>query len=352
MRLRLLLASALLFGKLNMARAEYVIPQMGGGQVSQGAAPMKHADVSFDGQNLQVHVDTSVGTPLLRPLEAPYEFDPGQPWSVLGSKAYNFQHGWNPAGFISVPPESWIWIEQLAATPGLEAYQRPPAAPPYEPIFTTSGSSPRWRWNGGMTHNVYAVQDPSLSRYQVVYRVYLGADQTGEPLPSYGDAVVAFEFAANPVIADEPGDFDGNGLYNCSDIDALTAAIAAMSGETAFDLNADGNVDAADRDVWLAQAGAVNVADTVGRPYLLGDATLDGVVDEEDFSLWNHSRFTDTPAWCAGDFNVDGVVDVSDFNIWNTTKFQHAGPLAGVPEPASWSSAWWAFVLLLRALNN
>ena len=88
--------------------AEFVIPQMGGGTIGQGLAPMKHADISFDGTSIGVHVDTSVGVPALRALEEPYEFDPQQPWGVLSDKAYNFQYGWNSSGFLSMPADGWF----------------------------------------------------------------------------------------------------------------------------------------------------------------------------------------------------------------------------------------------------
>jgi hypothetical protein len=71
-----------------------------------------------------------------------------------------------------------------------------------------------------------------------------------------------------------------------------------------------------------------------GQPYLIGDATLDGVVDVSDFNSWNANKFTTIAAWCSGDFNADGVVDVSDFNDWNANKFTSADAML-VPEPAS-----------------
>jgi hypothetical protein len=226
------------------ASAEYVIPQMGGGQVGQGAAPMKHADITFDGTSLQVHLDETVGTPLLRALNEPNEFDPAQPWNVLNDKAYNFQHGWNPGGFISLPSGTWIWMEQLFATPGLEVYQRPPASPAYAPAFGTAGSAARWRWSGAMTHNVYAVPCPLLSQYEASYRVYIGDNTSGEPLPAYASADVTFHFLATPVL---PGD------YNHDDV-----------------------VDAADYSVWRDGLGAAHM--------------------QEDYSVWK-SHF----GWSAGD---------------------------------------------------
>ena len=126
------------------------------------------------------------------------------------------------------------------------------------------------------------------------------------------------------------GDFDGNGAYECADIDALVSEIAAGTNNAAFDLTADGAVDLADRDAWLAEAGAAQTAS--GNPYRLGDANLDGVVDVSDFNVWNGNKFNTGTGWCGGDFNADGVTDVSDFNLWNSNKFT-ASDTAAVPEP-------------------
>ncbi len=56
------------------------------------------------------------------------------------------------------------------------------------------------------------------------------------------------------------GDFNNDGNWDCQDIDALTAAVAAQSTDLAFDMNGDGAVTALDitaADVgWLAVGGA------------------------------------------------------------------------------------------------
>lgn len=235
----------------SQASAVYVIPQMGGGQVGEGAAPMKHADITFDGTNLAVHVDDTVAAPHLRALEPPDEFDPSMPWNVLTGKAYNFQYGWNPGGFISLPVGSWIWIEQLSATPGLETYQRPPAAPTYAPIFGTDGSSTRWRWSGQMTHNAYAVLNPTLSQYSASYRIYIGDTSTGEPWPAYVPAGVTFQWTATPLLV---GDFNDNGV-----VDAADYTVWRNNFGTTNELPNDiigGTITTAQFDVWRTNFGS------------------------------------------------------------------------------------------------
>ena len=144
----------------------------------------------------------------------------------------------------------------------------------------------------------------------------------GRAVDADGDGTALDSFASQTINVDGglAGDFDGNGTYDCADINALTGEIAAGTGSAAFDLTGDGLVDLADRDQWLTIAGAANNAS--GGAYLLGDASLDGVVDTSDFNIWNSNKFTNVAEWCSGDFNADGVVDTSDFNIWNQNKFQ------------------------------
>lgn len=191
------LSLALVFA--SSAQADFVSPQMGGGQVGMmGGAPMKHLDISFDGTDISVHIDDTVATPLLRPLTPPDEFDPAEPWAVLTDKAYNFQYGWNPSGFISLPTGAWIWIERLSHDLGLETFALPPAFDPaYSPLFEADGDT--WKWSGAMTHNVYAVLDPMQSSYEATYRVYIGDATTGAALPGYGSDDVTLTFNATPV---------------------------------------------------------------------------------------------------------------------------------------------------------
>lgn len=181
------------------AHAVFVTPQMGGGQVSMmGGAPMKHLDITFDGTDLSVHLDDSVATPLLRPLTAPDAFDPAEPWAVLTGKDYNFQYGWNAGGLITLPAGAGIWVQRISADPGLETYARPPALDPaYSPLFENDGDA--WRWSGAMTHNVYAVLNPTQDTYSATYRVYIGDAITGEVLPGYGSDQVTLAFDAIPV---------------------------------------------------------------------------------------------------------------------------------------------------------
>jgi formylglycine-generating enzyme required for sulfatase activity len=135
-------------------------------------------------------------------------------------------------------------------------------------------------------------------------------------------------------------DFNNDGLINCIDVDSLVGEIAGGTNRATFDLTSDGVVDIADLREWLVQGGAANLPS--GNPYLVGDATLNGVVDGLDYIEWNAHKFTSTAAWCSGDFNADGVVDGLDFFLWNDNKFT-SSDVASVPEPC-------AGILLISAL--
>jgi hypothetical protein len=108
------------------------------------------------------------------------------------------------------------------------------------------------------------------------------------------------------------------------------------TNDPSFDLTGDGNVNQADLNEWLAEAGAAELVS--GSPYLPGDANLDGTVDNPEFLAWNANKFDSNNGWCGGDFNADGITDGPDFLIWNANKFTSAdNHLASVPEPATWA---------------
>ncbi|WP_425395484.1 dockerin type I domain-containing protein [Aeoliella sp.] len=254
---RILLLGWLLFPAVRL-EAAYVQPMMGGGQVSQGEAGMKHADISFEAGVLSVHVDETVATPVLRALDEPAEFDPAGTWGMINQHAYNFQYGWNPGVFDVFPPDgTWVWIEQLDASPELQVYQRPPASPVGQPIFGTDGSSPRWRWSLSMTHNLYAVQSPQQSEYFAEYRVYIGDDTTGEPDDRFTPAEVTFRFQA---IANLPGDYDNSGVVDAEDYALWRNEFSnSVTPGTGADGNGDGLVNLADYTVWRNQLGASTI---------------------------------------------------------------------------------------------
>lgn len=61
--------------------------------------------------------------------------------------------------------------------------------------------------------------------------------------------------------------------------------------------------------------------DLLNYQALGGDANGDGVVDGQDFIIWNTNKFTAGTDWTTGDFNGDGITDGQDFIVWNSNKF-------------------------------
>ncbi len=150
-------------------------------------------------------------------------------------------------------------------------------------------------------------------------------------------------------------DFDGSGMCGIEDINQMLALGPIQAGVVVvggpneqFDITGDGVVNLADLQEWLSQAGLSN---GFGTAYLAGDANLDGVVDGQDFIVWNSFKFTSTLRWDQGDFNGDGVADGQDFLSWNASKFTG---IVAVPEPASGWIAWWSagIGLHLRRCRN
>jgi hypothetical protein len=229
----------------------YVTPKMGGGQTM---APMKHADIYFDGVNITIVLDTTVATPILRPLTPPDQFDPAQPWSILGYRAYNYQYAWNPGAPFTLPAGGAIWVERLSQDPALEVFLRPPQwvyseeHPKWTSIFLTDGE--RWKWGNSMQHNAYTVCGTWQTTYTATYKVYIGDVDFGVPLDGYGSDTVTFTWNAHLV-----GDMNDDGLVDGADVAPFTLALVDPTAyETAFptcrwydaDCTCDGIVDETD----------------------------------------------------------------------------------------------------------
>lgn len=143
-----------------------------------------------------------------------------------------------------------------------------------------------------------------------------------------------------PTSVEEPDcDFaDDDATCDIDDINDLMQEVAAGTNDATFDLTGDMVVDLADRDSWLATAGAEH---ELPGPYLAGDATLDGNVNAEDLNRvglnwqgasnnWSDGNFDEFPGVAAGDLNVVGL------------NWQRSSGLVAantVPEPsAGWAS--------------
>jgi len=163
------------------------IPHMGG--------PMKHISVTLNSDNnLEAHVDTSGDMPML--TNYPGEHYDGSA-AVLDGTYYNRQYGWTVSGFWAPPPGSFLWIDQVAVTSGLNAYSGGNMVNlgSYDPIFGTAGSDSAIMWDGVMLHNWYSTDLPG--DYEATYRVYLG-NIDGQATAGFGDVFVTLNWGTVP----------------------------------------------------------------------------------------------------------------------------------------------------------
>ena len=183
-------------------------------------------------------------------------------------------------------------------------------------VLQNDGAHPMLTDNGGPTQTIALREgSPAIDAGDPSFVPPPNFDQRGVPFSRVSGGVIdigAWEFIN--------GDFNADGDYTCADVDALVAAMVAGTHEPDYDLNSDQLVNREDLDTWLALAGVANLP--APSPFLRGDGNLDGVVDGQDFIVWDGHKFTTTAAWCSGDFNADGVVDGQDFIEWNNNKFQ------------------------------
>ncbi len=127
------------------------------------------------------------------------------------------------------------------------------------------------------------------------------------------------------------GDFDGNGVLDSADIDALTQQAAGGMNDVTYDLNADSVVDTADVNVWIKDL----------YNSWVGDADLDHEFNSSDLvkvlSAGTYEIDVES-VWSQGDFNADGRTNSSDLVAALSDGGYELGPpaaMAAVPEPST-----------------
>ena len=145
----------------------------------------------------------------------------------------------------------------------------------------------------------------------------------------------------------QPGDLDGREGLTVTDLAYLSRRIQGEEDFMGFqfemfDLNEDGNIDAEDLRVWVADL----------RQTWYGDANLDGEFNSADLvSVFQAGEYEDdiiaNSTWSEGDWNADGEFDTSDL----VAAFQDGGYELGpramampVPEPSSLWTLVFGFV--------
>jgi hypothetical protein len=130
-----------------------------------------------------------------------------------------------------------------------------------------------------------------------------------------------------------PGDVNLDGVFNTVDFDEEARAIRQGLTGSQYDVNKDGQVNAADR---------VQLIDVVGKTYI-GDANFDKVFDSSDFVLvFQAGQYEDSKpnnsVWATGDWNGDTEFDSGDFVAAFQSGGFEQGPrpaVAAVPEPSA-----------------
>ncbi|MBL4809126.1 MAG: hypothetical protein JKY43_03590 [Phycisphaerales bacterium] len=185
----LITVCAISIAVVGVAQAD--IPQMGG--------PMSHLLVSIFDQQVYVTFE-SPAMSTVEMLEGSGAFSGSA--SVLDGIGHNSQFGWLANGFISLPPNSGVFVRTLGGSEHLSVYSEFG----YDPILGTDGSDSVWQWDGSMIHNWYAsdVKGPHSVRYEV----FVG-DLLGNPLDGWSGGDVELNFTYGPDISDRIGVFGG-----------------------------------------------------------------------------------------------------------------------------------------------
>jgi hypothetical protein len=155
--------------------------------------------------------------------------------------------------------------------------------------------------------------------------------------------LAAFDYATGRLAPGVPGDFDGNGTLDATDIDELTRQSAAGNNDAAFDLNGDQAVNFMDVEQWIVLFNS-----------WVGDANLDGEFNSSDLVAVLASGTYEaevSSVWTTGDFNGDGRTNSSDLVAALAGGGYELGPraaAAAVPEPSTIGLLLTAFIVALR----
>jgi hypothetical protein len=179
-------------------------------------------------------------------------FDPAQPYAVLNGTAYSRVLGWYDQGTTGANGDDFydtyaaqlngnsVWIEKTDGSPELKTYLvsedvTGDPGTPYTPILGTDGSSTKWRWDGKMDHNAYAVALKHLTTanqlFTATYHLYIG-DQAGNPVTGYGDTTTTWRWQGSAMaVVPRPSIGTTNGLVVISWLPTVTnlALVAADS---------------------------------------------------------------------------------------------------------------------------
>jgi beta-lactam-binding protein with PASTA domain len=268
--------------------------------------PMTMLDITFDPVTNRLSITTTATPALLgtgtntangNPAPGIADFDPAQPWSVLNKTAFSRRLGWNDPNEGDTSGNAildkvrafygtgaCIWIESLGKTQGLDSYLAVgtygvnsdnslvvdlsnPTGIPYSGIFGTTASSTKWRWDGIMDHNTYAVpftylngpNQPFTSTYRIYVGDYLGnellVDKDGNPVASAATTTIwswqgpAFVFTSQ------------NGVPPSTPVESDVFIVTGISGAQTVSISGGEYAISADNGVtwgdWTSATGTI-----------------------------------------------------------------------------------------------
>jgi hypothetical protein len=132
-----------------------------------------------------------------------------------------------------------------------------------------------------------------------------------------------------PAAPTAPGDVNGDASVNIEDIDLLAAAIRQGEYTANHDLDGDGQITFADREMLIR--------DILHTEY--GDFNLNRIITAGDYTVWASNFGRTNAGWEDGDANGDGIVDGGDYTLWADMMGQvgqvDASQGTPTPEPAT-----------------
>jgi hypothetical protein len=221
-----------------------------------------------------------------------------------------------------------VWYENLGGTTFSTAQIIGETLPRLEALETADvdgngtldlvvGTGEAVYWFERLGPNEYRVQLIS-SNVDTVFEVAAG-DLNGDGRTDIVSASFQDSKIAMYLNQSQPGDLDADGNLDAADIDLLCSAIRTGSTDAIFDLNGDRSITRSDMDTMID--------DLIGTSY--GDANLDGVFNSRDLVvIFQAGEYEDAAlgnsTWAEGDWNCDGDFTTADLVL----AFQRGGYVA------------------------
>lgn len=181
----------------------------------------------------------------------------------------------------------------------------------------------QFRWNGSIDD--VAIFDTVLTEEEVL-------------------AIMQFGVGGEGIL----GDYNNNGVLDAADLDLQTEQIMASPGDLSYDLNDDGQVTFADREIWVNDL----------KNTWMGDADLDGEFNSSDLvTVFAAGKYEsgENASWSEGDWDGDATFGSSDLVAAFASGGYEQGPKAAVsavPEPGSLTLSLFGIASLLGLVRR